>query len=85
MNDIRNKLEEEEREMWKHIGSNIKMGGKNVQIVKMSKSILEFYRMIMDFDNEGEEYRKVAEKEFIGELTKSLNCGSVTKEIVWID
>ena len=57
---------------------------RHVQVVKMDKSILEYFRMIMDFDNESEEYGKVTEKEFITELTKSLNCGKATKEIVWV-
>jgi len=57
---------------------------KNIQIVKMDKSIINYFKMIMDFDNESEEYRKITEKEFIDELTKSLNCGVATKEIVWV-
>ena len=39
----------------------------------------------MDFDNENQEYREITEKEFIEELTKSLNCGRATKEIVWVE
>ena len=57
---------------------------KHVQIVKMDKSILEYFRMVMDFDNHSKEYREVTEKEFIDELTKSLNCGVGNKEIVWV-
>jgi hypothetical protein len=55
------------------------------QIVKMDKSILNYFKMVMDFDNENEEYKKVTEKEFIEELTKSLNCGRANKEIVWVE
>ena len=51
----------------------------------MDKSILNYFKMVMDFDNESEEYRKVTENEFIKELTKSLNCGVGTKKIVWVD
>lgn len=58
---------------------------KNVQIVKMNKSILNYFRMVMNFDNESDEYKKVTEKEFIKELTKSLNCGVAIKEIVWVE
>lgn len=58
---------------------------KNVQIVKMNKSILNYYKMVMDFDNENQEYRKVAEQEFIEELTKSLNCGVANKKIKWVE
>ena len=57
------------------------------QIVKMDKSILDYFKTVMDFDNESEEYREVAEKEFIEELTKSLNCGGstlVTIVIFWV-
>ena len=57
---------------------------KHTQIVKMDKSILEYFRMVMDFDNQSKEYREVTEKEFIDELTKSLNCGVGNKEIVWV-
>lgn len=56
----------------------------NVQIVKMDKSILKYFRMVMNFDNESDQYRKVTEKEFIDELTKSLNCGVGKKKIVWV-
>jgi hypothetical protein len=57
---------------------------KHTQIVKMDKSILEYFRMVMDFDNQSKEYGEVTEKEFINELTKSLNCGVGNKEIVWV-
>ena len=57
---------------------------KQTQIVKMDKSILEYFRMVMDFDNQSKEYREVTEKEFIDKLTKSLNCGVGNKEIVWV-
>jgi hypothetical protein len=57
----------------------------NVQVVKMSKSILDYFRVEMDFDNEGQHYREVKEKEFINKLTESLNCGVANKEIVWVD
>jgi hypothetical protein len=57
---------------------------KHTQIVKMDKSILEYFRMVMNFDNQSKEYREVTEKEFIDELTKSLNCGVGNKEIVWV-
>ena len=57
---------------------------KHTQIVKMDKLILEYFRMVMDFDNQSKEYREVTEKEFIDELTKSLNCGVGNKEIVWV-
>jgi hypothetical protein len=55
------------------------------QIVKMDKSILNYFKMVMNFDNENEKYRKVIEKEFIEELTKSLNCGKAIKKIVWVE
>lgn len=56
----------------------------HTQIVKMDKSILEYFRMIMNLDNESKKYREVTEKEFIDELTKSLNCGVGHKKIVWV-
>ena len=57
---------------------------KHTQIVKMDKSILEYFRMVMNVDNQSKEYREVTEKEFIDELTKLLNCGVGNKEIVWV-
>jgi hypothetical protein len=41
--------------------------------------------MLMDFDNESQEYRDVTEKEFKEELTKALNCGIANKEIEWVE
>lgn len=61
-----------------------KIMSKNVQIVKMSKSILHYFRMMMNFDNESKTYREVTEQEFIIELTKSLNNGVGKKEIEWV-
>ena len=57
---------------------------ENIQVVKMDTSILEYFNMIMDLDNETKEYRKLTEIEFINELTKSLNCGVAKKTIVWV-
>jgi hypothetical protein len=42
---------------------------KNVQVVKVSKSILNYFKMVMDFDNESQEYRDVTEKEFMTEVS----------------
>ena len=36
-----------------------------IQVVTMNKSILNYFKMVMNFDNESEEYRKITEKEFI--------------------
>ena len=58
---------------------------KQIQIVKMDTSILDYYKMVMDFDNESQQYREVAEREFKEKLTEALNCGPATKEIVWVD
>jgi len=58
---------------------------KNVQVVKINKSILNYFKMVMDFNNESEEYRNVTENEFKEELTKALNCGVANKEIEWVE
>ncbi len=58
---------------------------KNAQIVKMNKSILDYFKMVMNFDNESQEYRDVTETEFKEELTKALNCGVANKEIEWVE
>tara|TARA_R100000951_G_scaffold97128_1_gene86690 strand:+ start:766 stop:942 length:177 start_codon:yes stop_codon:yes gene_type:complete len=55
------------------------------QIVKMDKSILNYFKMEMDFDNESEEYKNIKIKEFKEELTKALNCGIGNKEIIWVE
>jgi hypothetical protein len=57
---------------------------KNIQVVKVNKSILDYYKMVMNFDNESNQYREVMEKEFIDELTKALNCSGGKKEIKWV-
>jgi hypothetical protein len=54
------------------------------QVVKINESVLDYFKMMMDFDNEAEMYRNAAEQEFKDELTKALNCGPATKEIVWV-
>lgn len=55
-----------------------------IQIVKMNTSILEYFRMMMDFDNESDEYKKVTEAEFIEKLTEALNEGTAVKVIKWV-
>ena len=58
---------------------------KPTQIVKVNKSVLEYFEMIVGFDNESEDFRTVTREEFKQELTKALNNGVGNKEIVWID
>lgn len=57
---------------------------KNVQIVKVSESLLNYFKMMVDFDNQGDQYRNVTEKEFKQELEKALNNGIGNKEVVWV-
>jgi hypothetical protein len=57
---------------------------KNVQVVKISTTILDYFKIMMDFDNKSQEYRDVTENEFKEELTKALNCGVANKEIKWV-
>jgi hypothetical protein len=57
---------------------------KNIQVVKIDNSILEYFKMVMDFDNESKEYRDITINEFKYELEKSLNCGAATKKIEWV-
>lgn len=57
---------------------------KPVQIVKIDESLLEYFKMVMDFQNESEEYREATLNEFKVKLTESLNCGPAIKEIVWV-
>ena len=58
--------------------------GKNIMIVEIDESILDYFKMVMDFDNEPQEYRDITEKEFKDKLTEALNCGIATKEIKWV-
>lgn len=53
-----------------------------IQIVKVSESILDYFKMA--FDNESEQFRQVKIKEFKEELTTALNCGPAIVEIKWI-
>ena len=57
----------------------------NVQVVKVNKSILNYFKMMMNFQNESQEYKDMTEKEFKKELTKALNCGVGKKEIKWVE
>jgi hypothetical protein len=57
---------------------------RNIQVVKMDSSILDYFKMVMDFDNESKEYQEITINEFKYELEKSLNCGTATKQIEWL-
>ena len=54
------------------------------QVIKVNKSIIDYFKVVMDFDNENTEYRDITEREFKKELTKALNTGPGEKEIRWI-
>jgi hypothetical protein len=41
---------------------------RNIQVVKMDNSILDYFKMVMDFDNESKEYREITINEFKYEL-----------------
>jgi len=58
---------------------------RKIKVVKVKKSILEYFRMINNLDNESKETAEVTEKEFKDELTRALNCSSAPAEIIWID
>ena len=58
---------------------------RHVQIVEMSTSLIDYFKMVMDFDNESQEYREITEKEFKEEIEKSLNCGVANKKIRWVN
>ena len=58
---------------------------KKTQIVPISDSLLDYFRMEMDLDNQGDKYRKVKIAEFKIELTEALNNGiGYPKEIRWV-
>jgi hypothetical protein len=50
----------------------------------MDSSILDYFKMVMDFDNESKEYQEITINEFKYELEVSLNCGAATKQIEWV-
>jgi hypothetical protein len=56
-----------------------------IQVIKIDEGILKYFEMVMNFQNESEEYRKVTIEEFKEELQKSLNRGVAKKEIQWIE
>ena len=60
--------------------------GAPKQIVKIDKSLLEYFKMVMDFDNESEEYRKTTVKEFKEHVSGALNDATIaTVEVWWTD
>lgn len=61
------------------------INNQDEKIVKINKSILNYFKMMMNFDNENKKYRDVTEKEFREELAKALNCDGKNKEIVWVE
>lgn len=56
-----------------------------IQVVKIDESILRYFEMVMNFQNENKEYRDITLREFEEELQKALNCGASTKKIEWIN
>jgi hypothetical protein len=55
-----------------------------IQVLKIDKRILIYFEMVMNFQNESDEYRKIKINEFKEELKKSLNFGVKKKQIKWI-
>ena len=56
-----------------------------IQVLKIDDGILKYFEMVMNFQNESNEYKKITINEFKEELQKSLNCGVAKKEIEWIE
>ena len=54
------------------------------QIVKINESLLYYFEMVLDCDNQGEDFRELARDEFKMEIEKALNSGVAKKEIKWI-
>lgn len=54
------------------------------QGIKISTSILNYFKTEMDFDNESEEFCEQKEIEFKEKLTEALNCGPATMIIHWV-
>ena len=52
--------------------------------IQVNESILRYFEMVMNFQNEGKEYREITLNEFKEELQKALNCGIANKEIEWV-
>lgn len=58
--------------------------GKNIKIVKMDKSVIDFLGMLLDFQNQGDQYREVTTEEIKREIEKSLNVGVGIKKVKWV-
>lgn len=58
---------------------------KKTQVVKVKKSLLRYFEMINNFDNESEEYKRRTRAEFEYELRKALSSERANKEIVWVE
>ena len=55
------------------------------KLVRMDKSILEYFHMVMDLDNECEQYRHIIIEEFQEKIEESLNKASKTPiSVIWI-
>lgn len=55
-----------------------------IQVVKIDKSILNYFSYEMNLGNTTYDYRELKLREFKQELEKALNTGVGTKEIEWI-
>ena len=47
------------------------------QGIKINKSIIEYFKMVMDFDNQNDEYCKVMEEEFKSKVEESLQSETI--------
>lgn len=50
--------------------------GKATQIIKVNKSLIDYFRMMDDWDNEPQQYREVTEREFKEKVLEALSKGT---------
>lgn len=55
-----------------------------IQVVKIDKSILNYFFEERGLQNESREFRDIKIKEFKEQLEKALQTGAATKEIEWV-
>lgn len=57
---------------------------KNTQIIRIKKSILDYYYMISDLDNESIDTRRIMMDEFKEKMNEAIDTGPGNKKISWI-
>lgn len=58
---------------------------KNIKTVKVKRSLLGYFKMMLDFDNEGEQTCEIIQREFEEKLGEALSTKTSDAKIEWVD